>query len=45
MKIRFESKDDLPLSKILSIPSLLIVVRSVLQEDNGYYPQIYLPLR
>ena len=45
MKIRFESKDDLPLSKVLSIPSLIIVVRSVLQEDNSYYQHIHLPLK
>ena len=29
MKIRFESYDDLPLGKILSIPSMIIVVKSV----------------
>ena len=42
MKIRFESNDDLPLGKILSIPSMIIVTRSVFQEDNKYYPQVYL---
>ena len=34
MKIIFESNDDLPLGKILSIPVCVIVVRSVFQEDN-----------
>ena len=42
MKIRFKSDDDLPLGKILSIPVCIIVVGSVFQEDNNYYPQIYL---
>ena len=42
MKIRFESDDDLPLSKTLSTPVCIIVVRSVFQEDNNYYPQVYL---
>ena len=42
MKIRFESDDVLPLDKILNIIDMIIVVRSVLQEDNKYYPQIYL---
>ena len=42
MKIRFESNDDLSLGKILSIPSVIIVTRSVFQEDNKYYPQVYL---
>ena len=42
MKIRFESDDDLPLGKILSIPMCIIVVGSAFQEDNNYYPQVYL---
>ena len=42
MKIKFESDDDLPLGKILSIPVCIIVVRSVFQEDNNYYPHVYL---
>ena len=42
MKIRFESDDDLPLGKILSIPSMIIVVKSVFQKDSKYYPKVYL---
>ena len=38
MKIRFESVDDLPLGEILSIFGCIIVVGSVFQEDNNYYP-------
>ena len=41
MKIRFEL-DDIPLGKILSIPSMMIVTRSAFQEGNKYYPQVYL---
>ena len=41
MKIRFKSDDDLPLGKILNIPSLILVTKSVFQENNEYYPQIY----
>ena len=40
MKIRFESDDDL--GEVLSIPVCIIVVGSVFQEDNNYYPQTYL---
>ena len=40
MKIRFESDDDLPLGKILSIPSMIIVTRSIFQEDNKYFSQV-----
>ena len=42
MKIRFESDNDLPLGKILSIGVCIITVGSVFQEDNEYYPQVYL---
>ena len=41
MKIRCES-DDEPLGKMVSITSMIIVTRSVFQEDNKYYPQVYL---
>ena len=42
MKIKFESDDELPLSKILSIPVCITTVGSVFQENNNYYPQVYL---
>ena len=46
MKIKFESDDDLNqilhLGKILNITVCIITVRSVFQENNNYYPQVYL---
>ena len=42
MKIRFDSNDDLPLGKILSISSIIIAVKSVFQKDSKYYPQVYI---
>ena len=42
MKIKFESDYDLPLGKLLSIPSTIIVTRSLFQEGNKYCPQVYL---
>ena len=36
MKIRLESDDDLPIRKILSFRSIIVVARSVFQEDNKY---------
>ena len=42
MKIKFNSVDNLPLNKILKLHDLTIIVRSVFQEDNRYYPQIVL---
>ena len=42
MKIKFDSDDNLPLNELLKLHNLTVVVRSVLQEDNMYYPQIFL---
>ena len=42
MKAKLESNDDLPLGKILNIPVCIIVVNSVFQRDNKYYPQVLL---
>ena len=41
-KIRFESDDDLPLGKVLSIPMSIIPVGSVFKKDSNYYPQAHL---
>ena len=42
IKARFESNDDLPLRKMLNIPVCIIIVKSVFQRDNSYYPQVLL---
>ena len=42
MKIEFDSDDDLPLNKQLTFSTMAAVVRSVLEEDGKYYPQVYL---
>ena len=42
MKARFESNDDLPLSKILNIPVCIMIVKKVFQKDNNYYSQVLL---
>ena len=42
MKIMFESDDDLPFGEILSIPACIIAAGYVFQENNNYYPQVYL---
>ena len=41
-KIWFESNADLPLGKILSIPNMIIVTKSVFQESNKHCPQVLL---
>ena len=40
--VKLKSNDDLLLGKILIIPVCIIVVGSVLQKDNKFYPQVYL---
>ena len=34
MKIKFNSDDKLPLNKTIEIPSMIIVLRAVLHENN-----------
>ena len=41
MKIKFNSDDDLALAEILSLHNMIIVDRSVFQEDRKYYPQVF----
>ena len=38
MKNKFSSHDNLPLNKVLNLHNLTIVIRSVFQEDNKFYP-------
>ena len=42
MEIKFNSDDDLILNKTLKLHMLTIIVRSVFEEDDKYYPQIFL---
>ena len=42
MKVKFELDDSLPLNKILKLYNLTIIVRSVFEEDEKCYPQIFL---
>ena len=42
MKIRHHSYDDMPVNKILCFSGLDIIVESVFQIENEYYPQIHI---
>ena len=42
MKIKFGKDDDLPLNKLLKLHMLIMVVRSVFEQDGKFYPQLYL---
>ena len=42
MKINFNSDDNLPLKKMIKLHNLAIIIRSIFQKDNKYYPQVFL---
>ena len=42
LKMKFESNDDLPISKTINIPVCVIIIRSVFEEDSKYYPKVLL---
>ena len=42
MKIKFNSDDNLPLSKTLKLHNMTKVIRSVFEEHGKCYPQVYL---
>ena len=42
MKIKFNYDDNLPLNKTIRLLNMIIIIRSVFEEDGKFYPQIYL---
>ena len=42
MKIKFNSDDNMSLNKMLMLHMLTVIVRSVFEEDDKYYPQVFL---
>ena len=42
MKIKFNSDNNFPLYKMLKLHMLSVIVRSVLEDDDKYYPQVFL---
>ena len=41
-KIKFNSDNELPLSKPLKFHAMTIIIRSVFEEDGKLYPQLFL---
>ena len=41
-RIRFESDDDLPMSKPIKLCLLTIIIRSVFSIDDKFYPQLFI---
>ena len=42
MKIKFNTDDNIPLNKIIYLPTLTKTIRSVTKKDDKYYPQVFL---
>ena len=42
MKIKFNSDNKLPLNKMVEIPTITIVIRTVFLKNNKYYSQFFL---
>ena len=42
MTIKFNSDDSLPFNKMLKLHMLTVFVRSVFEEHDKYYPQVFL---
>ena len=45
MEIKFDTDDDLPLNKRLKFPTIAIVFRSAFEENDKFYPHMYLDER
>ena len=41
MKIKLNSDEELPINKTIEIPTITIVARTVFNENNKRYPQVY----
>ena len=42
MKTKFDSSDNIPLNKLLSFPTITVIIRNSFEKDGKYYPQIFL---
>ena len=42
LKIKFNTDDNIPLNKIIYVPTITIIIRSGTQKDGKYYPQLFL---
>ena len=42
MKIKFNSDNELPLNKTIEIPSIIVVVQAIFNENNKHISQIFL---
>ena len=41
MKIKFNSDDDILLTKQLGFPTMTVIIRNIFEKDGKYNPQIF----
>ena len=42
MQIKFDSDNNLPITKMLKFRILTIIIRTIFEKDGEYYPQTFL---
>ena len=42
IKIKFNSDDDIPLNKVLNVPTIPVIIRNIFEKDGKYYLQFFL---
>ena len=42
MKIKFNTDNNIPLNKIIYLPTITVTIRSVTKKDDKYYPEVFL---
>ena len=42
IKIKFSTDDNIPLNKIIYLPTITITIRSITKKDNKCYSQVFL---
>ena len=42
MKIKFNTDDNIPLKKYIYFPTITIIISSITNKDDKYYPQLFL---
>ena len=42
MNIKFNTDDNIPLNKIIYLPTITITIRSITKKDGKCYPQLFL---
>ena len=42
MKVKVNTYDNIPLNKVIYLPTITITIGSVTKKDDKYYPQVFL---